>query len=130
MKKLWPTLQLLVQHEKSEKLVQEVFENDDSLNTDLYETIAKLYFIESERLTKQDVNDWVNGNKEENFQLMTNDEILQGILHDNEVEHEEFIVRKFRTVQHSIVITSINTCLQWVDESDVKFEAVEGTDGE
>lgn len=109
--KLWPTLPLLAQYKKLKIKQHEVPDNNDVETIDLEKTIAELLSDELESQTVDDMNNWHTGNEEENFQLLTDEEIIINVLVDNDKEKEEPIVQQSHAVKYSNAVNAFNTLL-------------------
>lgn len=121
--KLWPDLPLLAEYKKcfkSKGLDQDVEPINDEEIMQLQGTIDDICTKDSETLSVSEVNDWLFGNEDENYQLMSDNEIIQDVLtsYDNEEESETLPV--VHTVRHSDAVSAFNTCVRWAEENDVE----------
>jgi hypothetical protein len=87
----------------------EELENDGTvLTSDFQEATAKLCEKGSSGPTIADTSNWLAGGEEENLQIMTDEEIINNVLEDDNGEHEQ------ESSTPPIIHTTLHECLQHV----------------
>jgi hypothetical protein len=115
---LWPSRPL--SSGSSELTGPEESENDGTVLTyDLQEATAELFEKGSSGPTVADISNWLAEGREVNFQIMTNEEIINNVLEDYNSENEQEsstppIIRKIR---HDDAMDAFNTCYKWAKEN-------------
>jgi hypothetical protein len=72
------------------------------------------------------LSNWLAGDDEENFQIMTDEEIINNVLVDNNSENQQEsstppIICKIR---HNDAMSAFNTCYKWAEENNVQAEDI------
>lgn len=123
--KLWPSLNLLEVYKKNSKTDSTLQTGrDDELNS-LQEAISEELVSVCEDLTADDVTNWLDGDDEERYQVMTDDEIIADARADEDEEDGEGGVdpattaTAARSVSHNIAISAFDTAVLWAEENGV-----------
>jgi hypothetical protein len=96
------------------------------LTSDLQETIADLCEKSSSRQTFADTSNWLAGGKEENLQIVTDEEIINNGLEDDNSgnEQESSTPPIIRTIRHEDAMSASNKCYKWAEENNVQAEDI------
>jgi hypothetical protein len=82
------------------------------LTSDLHEAIAELCEKGLSGPTIDDISNWLTGGEEENLKIMTDEEIIDNVLEDenSKTEQETSTPLIIRTIQHDDAMSAFNTC--------------------
>jgi hypothetical protein len=69
---------------------------------------------------------WLAGGGEENLQIMTDEEIINNVLEDNNSENEQESSAPLiiRTIRHDDATSASNTCYKWVEDNNMQAEDI------
>ena len=122
---LWPDMELLKmyrptnistevqQTEKRSREIEEITELPELKKT-ILETLST-----SENITPDEFSEWIFENVEENYQLMTDDEIIDEVAGEEEEEMVEEPTAALITVGHDCAMEAFNTDIKWAEENCV-----------
>lgn len=119
-KKLWPTLSLLQAYEKQKKVDPEQQNKDTELN-DLREAIIEQLVDDPNDVTATDIDAWLTGEEEEQYQIMTDDEIVADILDNGDDDETDMGTDSAAAVPQTVntdqALHAFATAITWAEEN-------------